>query len=413
MGQKTAFDAIDDLSSTMDVRGEAEVILVELRVSLAAVLQGLGPAVGRSSQLQQHLGLDKKLSWSIFSAATATDPYTLASLLPGRRAMERFFTAALERGVGAALIERSSTAFEKFEVLVAQRAGSRDAFETIVSELRDEAGTAGAAELKHKRAAFRAMSMLWGRQVRIVYGARIMHPSTAAGLLDTVFVKGMVGVRRTRRSVPLHITAYRARTRLPEDPPMPAPQPLDPRETEPDAIGLLRDFCSQPLPRFRLRESAQGYRSHELINGGLGVVGEVTYFTGEVCRGDTSAPGDSPDWSVSVAKTVDIPTEVFFADLVMHRSLCERRPPEVRVFAMPLDGSLELREMDLLPLVASAEYIGEGVESAISPLVPRHGDMLAYAMNAMNWNGDDFRVFRCRVEYPVMHTRIVMTLRGD
>jgi hypothetical protein len=194
---------------------------------------------------------------------------------------------------------------------------------------------------------------------------------------------------------------------------MPIPQPLDPRETGPDAIGLLRDFCSQPLPEFRLRESEQGYRSHELVSPGLGPSGEVTYFTGESCRADTAAPGQHPGWEISVSKTMDIPIEVFMADLLIHRSICENRSPEVHVFAMPLDGSLELRKTDLLPLAESAEYLGEGVEAALTPLVPRYGDMLRYALDRMAWSPHDFRVFRCRVDYPVLYSRILMSLRAD
>jgi hypothetical protein len=293
---------------------------------------------------------------------------------------------------------------------VAQHAGSRDAFESMVSEVRGEDGELTPAVLKHKRAAFRAMSMLWGRQARIVCGARIMHPSVnplQPGRWDTVFVKGMTGVRRTRRSVPLHTTAYRARTRHPGDAAaVSPPEPIDPRETGPDAIGLLRDFCSEPLPEFRLRVSGQGYRCHELVSNDVGPSGEVTYFTGEVSRADTPAPGTTPMWEVSMAKSVDIPIEVFMGDLLIHTSVAGRRPPEVRVYGTPLDGSLELRETDLLPLAERAEYIGDGADAAGTPLIPRYSEMLRYAIQRMGWNPEEFHVFRCRVDFPVLYSRI-------
>ncbi|MEX2218140.1 MAG: hypothetical protein WD749_05215 [Phycisphaerales bacterium] len=403
---------------------EIEGVLGELRPALAAILEGLRPPVMRASELQRLLGLDKKLSWSVYSAATTPDARALASLLPGRRAMERFFAASAQRGVPGAAIDRARAMYRRFEESVATHAGSRDAFETMVSEFggaereAGRGGGGGAADLKHKRAAFRATSLLWGRQARVVCGARIMHPSAGpggAGLLDTVFIKGMAGVRRTRRSVPLHTTAYRARTVQPGGPAVVSPpEPLDPRETGPDAIGLLRDFCSRPLPEFRLRVSAQGYRCHELVSEHVGPSGEVTYFTGEAGRADTGVPGSvegGGGWELSLAKSVDIPIEVFMADVLMHRSVWGKRPPEVRVYATPMDGSLEFRETDLLPLAERAEYLGEGADAARTPLLPRYAEMLRYATDRMGWNVEEFRVFRCRVDYPLLYSRIRVTLR--
>lgn len=390
---------------------EAGAVLRDLRDALMGILEGFRPPVVRASQLRRLLGLSQQVSWGLFNAMTARDARALASLLPGRRAMDRFFDAAREQGVGAERVERARAAFERFEATAARHAGSRSSFETMVADLGSGEGDAGTI-LRHKRAVSRGMSHLWGWQARLVCGIRIMHPSATPGLLDTVFIKGMVGVRRTRRTVPLQLTAYRGRPIGPGDPvPQGVPEPLDPRETGPDAIGLLQDFCSKPLPRFRPRVGAQGYRCHELVDQGLGAAGEVTYFTGESCRADTAAPGSVPGAGIAMAKSMDIPIEVFTADLLMHRSTCDTRVPEVRVFACPLDGSMEVREADLLPMTERADYLGEGVSAGRTPLIPRYSEMVGYAMDRMGWNAEEFRVFRCKVEYPVMHTRVLMVLR--
>ncbi|MBX3376255.1 MAG: hypothetical protein KF678_04545 [Phycisphaeraceae bacterium] len=389
---------------------EAQGVLQELRPALSGILEGLSPPARRASELRRRLELDQSLSWSVFSAATAGDSRVLASLLPGRRAMERFFSAAELHGVPADAVARARRAFERFENLVARHAGSRDAFEAMVSE--QGATPVSSSDLKHKRAAFRANSLMWGRQARVFCATKIVHPS-AAGLpmLDGVFIKGMVGLHRTRQSVPLYTAAHHWRTANAGESAVPnPPEPLDPRESGPDAVGLLRDFCSQPLPEFRLTVSRQGYRSHTMVGHGLGPADEVTYFTGEARRAEGAAPGTMPGAEVMLFKVVDLPLEVFCGDILMHRDVWGTRPPEVRVYAHPLDGSTEFREHDLLSLTERAEYLGDGIGAAATPLVPRYGEILGYAMKRMGWRPEEFRVFRCRVEYPVLYTRIRLTL---
>lgn len=391
---------------------EAEVVLEELRPALAEIIQRLRPPVRRVADLRRLLNLGQKVSWGIFNAATAGDARALASLLPGRRAMERFFAASEQHGVAPESIERARGAFERFEESVARHAGSRDTFETMVAELGAGNGEPGSADLKHKRAVFRGMSQLWGRQARVCCSTEIMHPSASTGMMDTVIIKGMVGLRRTRRAVPLQMMSRHWSWATPGEPAEPSPpEPLDPRETGPEAIGLLRDFCSQPLPEFQLRESRPGYRSHELVSRMLGAEGEVTYFTGEAFRADTAAPGSVPGSEATIAKTVDIPIEVYMGDILVHKSLWDTQAPEVRVFACRLDGSKEYLESDLLPLTEQAEYLGEGLYAARTMLMPRYTEMLSYAMERMGWKGEEFRVFRCRVDYPVLSSRIRMTLR--
>lgn len=408
---------------------EADSVLRSLQPALAGIVEHLRPTVMRPADLQKRLDLDNKLSWSIYHAATARDPRAVAAMLPGRRAMQRFFNAAALRGVPAEAIDRASRAFDDFEASVARHAGSRDAFQTMLAEWSGDTSDAGAAfpgsnsaDHKHKRACFRAASLLWGRQARVACGIQILHPGSGSDdYLDSVLIRGLVGLRRTRRSVPLHTTAHHWRAApgpderpspgaslSPASPTPPRREPLDPRITDPDSMWLLPDFCSRPLPEFRLRITREGYRSHELVSAGVGASAEVTYFTGEGRRGDAQRPRHgSPTW---FSKAVDMPLEVLIQDIVIHRSLWDTTPPQVHVYAYPLDGSLEFRDADLLPLSESAEYLGQGIDAARTPIVPRYADMLAFAMDRMGWKEDEFRVFRCRVDYPVLYTRVRMAM---
>jgi hypothetical protein len=391
---------------------EAGLIVEALRAALADVIARFRPPVRRASQLRERVNLSQKVCWGIFTAASAPDGRSIASLLPGRRGMELFFAAALAEGVAADSVESARLAFERFEEAVERHAGSggRDAFETMAGEI-GESRDPNNADLKHKRAVFRGMSLLLGRQAKMFCGTYIACPGRD-GMLDLAFIKGMSGLHRTRRGVPLHTTAHLWHTAHPGDPAEVSPfVPLDPREAGPDSMALLRDFCSRPLPEFRLIESRAGYRGYELISNALGSSGEVTYFTGQAIRGACPVPGTVAGSELMMSKLVDIPLESFVGDLLMHKSVWDTRPPEVQMFACRLDGSPEFRDADRLPLSEQAEYLGEGLYAARTPLIPQYEDMLSYAMDRLGWDASEFRVFRCCVRFPLLYSRIRLTLR--
>ena len=208
----------------------------------------------------------------------------------------------------------------------------------------------------------------------------------------------------------MHTTEVVWRTPAPGDPPAAPREPIDPREIGPDAIGLLRDFCSHPTPEFRLRQGRPGFHVHELLNDHLGRSGEVTYFTGDAYRDDTAAPGTEGS-NVGFSKIIDIPIQSYVGDAVIHKSAWGTKPPEVDVSAFRLDGTLDYGEQDRLPMIERAEYLGDGVDAARTPLLPRYAELLTYVIERMGWKPDEFRVFRCLVEYPVMYTRIGMSLK--
>jgi hypothetical protein len=414
----------------LDFERDATTVLEQLRPALADVVEHLQPRVARAAELRRRLKLSQKVSWGLFTAATARDARALPALLPGRAAMGRFFDAVADQGVPPEVIDRAREAFTRFEETVARHASSRDDFETMVSELDGGNGEAGAggpgsADLKHKRSAFRANALLWGRKAEISCGVRIVGPSTGSGSteiakavsvaqrsFDSVLINGMVGLQRTRRGVSIQTTERRWTRAMSAAAQAVSPEPLDPRETGPQAIGLLHDFCSQPLPDFRLCESNVSYRKYELMGEKLGASGEVTFFTGEVSRG--VAPfadvGSESRPALEQFRGVGMPMAMYIGDMLVHKSLCDAAPPQVEVYAWPLDGPTAFRASDLMPLTERAEYLGEGIDAARTPLIPRYSQMLAFAMERMGWNPDDFRVFRCRVEYPLLHTRIKMTL---
>jgi hypothetical protein len=396
---------------------EAAVVLEELRPALAGVLECLRPPVPRAADLHRLLGLDRKLSWSVFNAATAHDARELASLLPGKRAMERFFAAAGHHGASVEAIARARAAFERFEAAVARHAptGRRDDFETMLATIGDDGeSNASEAEIKHKRSIFRGASLIWGRQAQVVLHSMIVHPSAmTAGqrLLDIAVIRGMIGLHQTRRGVPLHTIIDHRYWRHEGDPSGPVPlRAIDPRESSPDAVGLLRDFCSQPAPTFRTEVKEEGAITHELIASGLGASAQATYFTGWVLRACAAECGSGDDPFLEQFGAMATPVEVGIVDALLHESVWGTGLPEVSVYTFPLHGTqTEFRSIDLLPLTGKARLLGRGLDSGRTPLIPRYVEMMSYAVEQLGWDPSEFRIFRCHMEYPVVQSRIRMT----
>lgn len=389
---------------------EATRAVDELRPALAKVIEQLGTPVTKASELRRLLNLDQRLSWSVFNAATATDSRTLATLLPGPRAMERFFAAAMAQGAPEMTVERARGAFDRFQQTVAKHARSRETFETMIGELRGESEESVGMpdiDVKNRRAAFKGTALQWGRQTRLNVGALLVHPSSKPGLLDKVMVRGLVGLHRTRRGVPLHSFMHLWRTPYQGHEVAPLQlEPLDPSEAEPHMLGILPDFCSKPMPEFRPVSHESGGSGFEVFSEELGAAGEVNVFVGHVERAMT-------DWRagalISVSPGFTIPTQTAVIDVFMHKSVWDERLPDVKVYAWPVHGTMQFYDIDLVPQRERAIYLGMGLSAAHTLEIPQYGEMLSYAAERMGWNPAEFRAFRCRVEFPLLYTRVRTT----
>lgn len=53
-------------------------------------------------------------------------------------------------------------------------------------------------------------------------------------------------------------------------------------------------------------------------------------------------------------------------------------------------------------------YLGKGPSVMHTPDVPRYAEMIQYAFDRLGWDEARFDVYRCRVEYPVMPSSVVV-----
>lgn len=398
-------------SQAQDFGTEAFAVLTDVRDALAAVLLSAPGGVHRASDVRDWLDLDAALGWSIYRAATAARPHDAGLYLPGEAAMSRCLAAAAAAGVPRDRIERARSAFVRFEALVERHAPSRAAFETMLGEITDE-GLA-AADLKQKRAAFRANSHLFGVQVGTVLNTHLHAPNAARTAVDTVSLKGSLGLCRLRRSVDVQLKLKSISTdpRALEQPTpdqTPGIRPLlrNP-QTEAERHGLLSAFCTQPLPTIEpARED--GSVTLRVRTSDVGVGGSASFVIGYIDRELLPPAGCSQPQTYSFHTWM--PTSVWHQDLAFHQSLGHRACPSVTWYRsrQGAAGQHVYPEDARMGVMESAIELGTGLHALDTPEVPGYREMLGLACERMGWKPDEFRCYRIRIEYPIMYAHAVV-----
>ncbi len=395
---------------------QATAVLHRLRASLS-VLIGAVPSVGelrKAADLQRALGIGNTLAWQVYKLAHARDPLAEASSVPRAGGMKRLFEAAARRGVPAKHIEDSAAAIQEFDELVKVHAGDRAAFDSMISGLTEQGSQL--VDPRQKRAAYRANSHIWGLQARTQLKCTILNPSLASTTsLDLAQLQGYVNLRRFRRAIPLLISGIEL---IVDDehkhnilPPY-RREPLAGDSAAAQGAPLLTEFCSQPPPEIRTIRSEAGALQTELVACGVGNESAVTYMIGDVVR---SVPGpytgDAPPGLRSHA-WVRVPAEVLIHDVLIHEEAYGSLTPKTSVFGdhnrSPGASTFDLSDANILGVKESTVYMGKGPSVLQTLDVPRYPEMAQYAFDRLGWDGEKFDVYRCRVEYPVMPSAVVI-----
>lgn len=397
----TSNGALVPPSQTLDA--EATVVLARLRDGLAAVIAAQsGGEVRKAADLHKVLKLDRALAWSLYRVATASHPLDAGPYVPGNAPMKRFLQTAQQAGTPDHLIESVRGAFEDFEGMVERHAGDREAFESMI--VHSDTSRREAADLKHKREAFRSNGHLWGVQSRAVLITSIVHPGASPGTFDIAMIRGHVGLRQLRPETPTH-TSIRWKNLKDGDTPDHAERPIEPSGVVSGGVSLLQEFCSKPLPRFRTIPDQDGYTRAELLSEGVGNSAAINFFMGTVIRNGHS-PFPNKDSLVGFVNRVRRPTEAFLLDVFVHRSLWSGPGPLVRICSGDGGGTEGTASWDAesLPIQERITEIDRGIDAVHTQDVPRYREMIEHAAGCLKWNPREFRIFRCRIEYPIIHS---------
>jgi hypothetical protein len=390
---------------------QATDVLRRLRATLSAVISAI-PAVApirKAADLQRALEIPNTLAWQVYRLARAVDPIAEGGGVPGTAAMSRFFDAAAKRGAPAELLEAATASVRDFDAMVKTHAGTRSAFDSMIAALTDRG--AEQADLVHRRAAFKANGHIWGVQAKVQLSFFAFQPSAHnEALIDMVSVRGLIGLRRLRRDAAWVVSRMRMAN---DDGTLRTPlgqRPLDPAGAVPAGVSLLREFCGDPLPTFRTVPTDSGFTNIELDPTRVGNTSAVTCLLGDVYEDALVRYRDEHNQTHSAQTLVRTPCEVLFHDLLVRADTFGPVQPRVLVYGdhRGVDPAMRGRECDLLGTRETVEYLGRGPDVLHTPEVPRYAEMVRYSLERAGWTPEGFDVYRCRVEYPVMPSSVVV-----
>lgn len=405
-------NATNDTMPTFEAHATA--VLRQMRGVLAQFVAAVPGGASRPVDLCKALGIDMKLSWSLYQIIGATDLLAAGKYVPRPGATRKLLSASARRGLPGEIIERVSSAAAEFDRLVKVHAGDRPTFDLMI---RGRASNGlDKIHLPHRRDAFRANSHIWGVQAKTKLLVHFLQPGSAADMLDCAAVRGMIGLRRIRPNVPWIVarggicsaTGVMLPTALMRE----ALEPLRGKAaSRGTAVPLLRKFCSKPLPKVRRLIRPGGLAEDELLGGPVGNAGCVTCLIGDVVRNGGPRHVTATESANRFVAIVRTPCEVLINDLFVREDLFGPLAPELVVYSelqggpgYPAGGSEPLR----LPVDEAVHYLGKGPAVTATPDVPRYPELASYVFRRLGWDGERFDVYRVRLRYPVLSSSVVL-----
>jgi hypothetical protein len=398
----------DKLSS--DFAGQAEHDVARVRTAIARVIAGIPDfTYRRPSELAEKLGLDPKLAWNLGRCVDVADPFASARYLPGPTGARTFIRAARRCQVNDDTLTAAREAFESFHKLVTLHAGTRKCFNAMAAGL--STAERERSDVENRRLTFEGNRYIWGVQARTVFRINIVHPSSDGLTWDLATVRGTIDFQRMRpnvawrfartSSVDTSNTTYRGTRR----------ESLDPRTN--DGIPLLTEFCSQPLPEFRLATGSHNEDEFEFVASSVGNTARITCVTGEVLLSVEPLHRTELHPEFCSLFRVRTPAEVLVFDMLLHRSLFPTVEPIRAELYSDLFGAgpgpdLHYQPCDCLPLHEPVVELGPAASAAHSMDIPRYADLLQYTFERVGWNPQDFDLLRLRMQYPPIPTTVAL-----
>ncbi len=395
---------IDPADATLEVR--ITTVGRSLSSSLNAVLDTVPGAPHGPQKLATTLGVDKVLTSRVLKAARHRDPMAVAHLMPGPEPTRRLLRAARKIGAAENLVKTAMSAVSDFESLIRREAGDRSSLDAIISTWLPDAREQ--FELRRKQAAFKAMSQLLGSHADVNLGTVFLNPSDDGKNIDIIWIMGLLGLQRLRPGVGVKFATRRmVESEKPRQSATIEGEPIE------GMAGVRLDrFCDAPpapLDIYRIGDVTH----YTLAGDGFGPKSSVDLVIAEVNMAEIPryVPLGS-DRKGNVFAEVSTPSKAIFFDAFIHESVYPNSEPSLQIYDTVLDGVANVndrtRDIDRLDLMESIQMLGRGAHKFRIASIPHYVDMIRYVFEKMGWNDAEFRGYRCRIDYPIYGSQVVM-----
>jgi hypothetical protein len=403
-------------------------------------------SVHRPQALARSLGVNTVLTSRILKAARQSDPLAVAHMIPGPEPLRRLLRAAERKKVDPALIREAREAVDRFEQLIDIDAGDRSALDALISGWLPDAREK--VELIAKQSVFRGISQLLGTACEVLHCTIILHPSAPgtpgdSQFADAVSLQVTRGLRRVRPGlVVTYDTIHSATDMLTV-----TGEPVS--ATAESLHGLLLEpFCTQPLPELKVSRVGD-IAKYTLCGDDVGVQSAVdlvhaTFLPkkkplhrapapgsspapGNARSGSApGSPGDSPR-RVSLAAGIGTPARTLIFDVLLHEDVYPGQSPALEVyqtagvFDRPADGNsrgfrgggdIDHRarsDADRIEVLEAIQPLGTGLAKFRAAETPDYQEMIRFVCLQRQWDTNKLRGYRCRIEYPIYSSEVVMT----
>ena len=389
------------------LRRRAEETGDGLRNAVEALLSELaGRGMRDQRAIQNALSLSQSAISRLVSSVRSGDSLATLSSIPGPEALRQMVKGATSSGVDRACVERLEQAVSGLESFLDSAVGDRGTLEAVLSDWVHESRST--FELRHKAAAFKAMSALRGVRADMTLNCGIVHPSAGStDVYDCIGIDALLGCRRMRPNGLLRMFGSNL-----------APEGAGSRVTNlagapitamPDM--LLPAFSTIPVEHIVTTHHGQFIETtvRELpLGNGADRGGDLV--CAQMYRGLQRARRGNGPPSSGIGGQAEPPSEYFLVDTLLHEDVWPGARPELRVYDTVVRGITHpddpSRQGDRLDLIESMQVLGVGPDAFRIPEFPRYGELVRSVCAAAGWDASKLRGFRCRVRYPIYGSQI-------
>ncbi|MGD8450505.1 MAG: hypothetical protein PVJ57_01690 [Phycisphaerae bacterium] len=361
----------------------------------------------RPSQLDHATRVGKDVAYRVLKAVRSEDPIAVVHLLPGPTPLRRLLRAATDQAVSPPVVAEANQAVDALEEFIAAEAGDRGTLDLIISGWLPQARHKG--ELLAKQTVFRGMSQIKGLSGDVLFEAAFACPSADGTQINTAWVRGVKGFRRWRRGVELHLSSRRVSAPVNG----PVSSSLDGRPITGVSDWILPQFSSVAAADLEVARTTTA-DLYTLRSDTLGMRSAEDIVFAEVMRHSLPRYEEPGVMRRSgLFSEVVLPARLLVFDVLLHAEAFPEAQPQLRVYDTGLHGVADCndatRDRDILPLNESISAAGKGVDGLRVPEVPQYVDIMRHVLDCVGWDAQAFRAFRCRIEYPLYASQVIMT----
>lgn len=388
-------------ASNESFRAQAEVVGNHVRTAFAELIGLLPGGIRRAKDLQESLGLDNALGWKLYRTATATEDLESLRFVPTPATLESALAAFTARGVPESATHKVRAACQEFETLVRKHASSRRDFDTLLLGIDEK--PAESSLLRERREAFRVNRTLWGLQadVRVLVG--IFAPNASPDGVAAAAIGGWVGLHQTRKDVPFSIDAT-VLARYPSESGV--------ATVRNNGLVLMEEFSSISSDDLVPGVTADGKPFTELNLDDVGPTANASIFLVHMRPDKTKMHAES---SFGSGTLVSVPTRLLHLDLLVASGFSD--PLTVRVETMGRPSNItwvmeEYRTRDLIPTSERAVHIpGVSQPPKVEEIV-QYPKLVRQVIQDMGCGDTTFDLYRCSMQYPILHTLVRVYVNG-